>query len=164
MTADRAYCTFRIDRLLVGIEVGHVQEVMGARPVTPVPLADRAFRGLINLRGQIVLAVDLRRCLGLDDAPDGLRLMSVVLRTPEGPVCLLVDEVLDIVDVSSEAMEPVPETLSPGLRAFASGTWPLDSGLLLALDAEALAEVLEEGVSPGRQAQTSTNLGFKRNT
>jgi chemotaxis signal transduction protein len=79
-------------------------------------------------------------------------------------VCLLVDEVLDIVDVSLHALEPVPETLAPGLRVFASGTYPLNSGLLLALNAETLTEALEEGFSPARQVQTSTSLRFKRST
>ena len=160
MSVSRSYCTFRLDRLLVGIEVNHVQEVMGARPITPVPLADRAVRGLINLRGQIVLAVDLRRLLGLSDGPCERVPMSVVLRTPDGPVCLLVDEVLDIVDVPSASMEPVPETVSAALRSFTSGTYPLASGLLLALQAEALVETLEEGFSPSRQVQSSTNLRY----
>jgi purine-binding chemotaxis protein CheW len=162
MSARRSYCTFRLDRLLAGLEVGRVQEVMGERPVTPVPLADRAFRGLINLRGQIVLAVDLRRVLGLEDAGPGGRAMSVVLRTPDGPVCLLVDEVLDIVDVAAESMGPPPETLEPALRAFASGTYPLASGLLLALDAEALVGFLGDGSSPGRGSPGTTSPGFRR--
>ncbi|HEU5116220.1 MAG TPA: chemotaxis protein CheW [Isosphaeraceae bacterium] len=162
MIANRSYCTFRLNRLLVGIEVVYVQEVMGARPITPVPLADRAIRGLINLRGQIVLAVDLRRCLALAD--DGLPLasMSVVLRTPDGPVCLLVDEVLDIVDVLPSTMEAPPETLPSGLRSFTKGTYPLASGLLLALETDALVEALEAGFSPGRQGQNSTSLRFQQ--
>ncbi len=162
MSANRSYCTFRLNRLLVGIEVAHVQEVMGARPITPVPLADQAIRGLINLRGQIVLAVDLRRCLALEDGGQSQASMSVVLRTPDGPVCLLVDEVLDIVDVPASAMEAPPETLPSGLRAFSKGTYPLPSGLLLALQADALVEALEAGFSAGRQGPSSTSLRFQQ--
>lgn len=164
MSVTRSYCTFRLDRLLVGIEVSHVQEVMGARAITPVPLADRAVRGLINMRGQIVLAVDLRRCLGLPDSPSERVPMSVVLRTPDGPVCLLVDEVLDIVDVALASMEPAPETLPATLRSFTRGTYPLVTGLLLALHEEAIVETLEEGFAPSRQMQSSTSLRYQQKT
>lgn len=161
---SRSYCTFRLGGLTAGLEVEHVQEVLGARSITPVPLADRAIRGLVNLRGQIVLAVDLRRCLGLEDDSQAPASMSVVVRTPFGLACLLVDEVLEIVETRPDAFSTPPETLPPRLRSFSTGAYQSSGGLLLALDAEALIEALEEGINPSRSLPSSTSLKPKPKT
>ena len=73
MTATRQFATFSLDGLLFGIEVGRIQEVLSYQEMTPVPLAPPAVLGLINLRGQIVAAVDLRRRLGLRERAPGQR-------------------------------------------------------------------------------------------
>ena len=90
------FCTFHVGQLYLGVEVLQVQEVLKAQQMTPVPLSDDTVRGLMNLRGQIVTAFDLRRRLGLGDRTDGIPAMNVVVRTPEGPVSLLVDEIGDV--------------------------------------------------------------------
>ena len=69
MEATRRFCTFNLDRLWFGIPVERVQEVIASPAVTPVPLAPRAVTGLINLRGQIVTVIDLRRRLGFEERP-----------------------------------------------------------------------------------------------
>lgn len=58
------YCTFRLNDLLFGIPAERIQEVVRAPELTPVPLASSLVGGLINLRGEIVMCIDLRRCLG----------------------------------------------------------------------------------------------------
>src|SRR5690349_10504331 len=102
MAALRQLCTFTLDDLLLGVEVDRVQEVLRHQEMTRVPLAPRVVRGLINLRGQIVMAIDLRRCLGLPDLPADRSSMSVVLRTEDGPMSLLVDEIRDVVELADE--------------------------------------------------------------
>lgn len=63
----RQYATFLVDDWFLGVEVGLVQEVIRYQEMTRVPLASPVIAGLINLRGQIVTAIDLRRRLGLPD-------------------------------------------------------------------------------------------------
>ena len=65
MAGKKQFSTFVVDRLLFGVEVEKVQEVIRYQAMTRVPLAPPVVKGLINLRGQIVTAVDLRRRLGL---------------------------------------------------------------------------------------------------
>ena len=90
-----------------------VQEVIRYQAMTRVPLAPTVVSGLINLRGQIVTAIDLRRRLGLaGPADEGLHPMNVVVRTDDGAVSLLVDEIGDVVEVTDDAFEPPPETLA----------------------------------------------------
>ena len=66
---------------------------------------------MINLRGQIVTAIDLRRRLELEAAPPGTPVMNVVVRSGDGAVSLLVDEIGDVVEVEEDTFEPPPETL-----------------------------------------------------
>src|SRR5258708_37347598 len=99
MAHTSQFCTFYLDHLLFGVELKGVQEVIRSLDVTRVPLAPAAVRGLINLRGQIVTAVDLRQGLELEAAPPDLLPMNVVVRSNDGSVSLLVDEIGDVVEV-----------------------------------------------------------------
>ena len=141
MAEREQFCTFHLGSLYLGIEVLQVQEVIRAQEMTPVPLAPRAVTGLNNLRGQIVTAIDLRRRLGLPDRPAGTDAMNVVVRTDDGAVGLLVDEIGDVVEVSPEAFEAPPETLPQDARGLIRGVFKLPGGLLLALDTRQALEL-----------------------
>jgi len=93
-------------------------------------------RGLINLRGRIVTALDLRRRLGLGDAPAGLRPKGVVVRSDDGVVSLLADEIGDVLEVEDSAFERPPETLDGEARELIRGAYKLPDRLLLVLDAD----------------------------
>jgi purine-binding chemotaxis protein CheW len=133
------YCTFWVETLYLGIEVHAVQEVMRTLEMTPVPLASSSVVGLINLRGQIVTAIDLRRRLGLPERPDGQEPMNVVMRTDDGAVSLVVDEIGDVIEVQSEAFERVPDTLQGEIRTLINGVYKLNQQLLLILDGSRVA-------------------------
>ena len=108
----RQLCTFLLDEMLFGIDVMNVQEVIRYQEMTAVPLASSVVRGLINLRGQIVTAIDLRARLGLPRARRGRAPMNVVVRTDDGVVSLLVDEIGDVLEVDERSYERAPETMS----------------------------------------------------
>jgi purine-binding chemotaxis protein CheW len=138
----RQFCTFRVDSLLLGVDVQEVQEVIRFQAMTRVPLASRAVSGLINLRGQIVIAIDLRVQLELPDRDPSLRPMNVVVRDDEEVVSLLVDEIGDVVEVSDELFEPPPSTISASARALIDGAFKLPDELLLVLNTrKALTEI-----------------------
>lgn len=128
------YCTFWVDTLYLGIDVHSVQEVMRTLKMTPVPLASSSVVGLINLRGQIVTAIDLRRRLGLPPRPDDQEPMNVVIRTDDGAVSLVVDEIGDVIEVSNDAFERIPDTMQGERRALIRGVYKLSHQLLLILD------------------------------
>lgn len=136
MTATNQYCTFYLDELFFGVEVQKVQEVIRYQEMTRVPLASSVVSGLINLRGQIVTAIDLRRRLGLPDRPAGELPMNVVVRGEDGAVSLLVDEIGDVIEVSQDAFEPPPETLSGAARSLIRGSYKLADRLLIVVDTE----------------------------
>lgn len=129
-------CTFTVDDLMFGLEVTQVQEVILFQSMTRVPLAPPAIRGLINLRGQIVTAVDLRMCLGMPPrAPDDLP-MNVVIRGVEGSVSLLVDSIGDVIEVSADVFEAPPATMKAAQRDVIDAVCKLPGRLLLILDPE----------------------------
>lgn len=130
----RQYCTFRVSDLLLGIDVQQVQEVIRYQAMTRVPLAGRAVRGLINLRGQIVTAIDLREQLRLPPREPERLPMNVVVRDDQAAVSLLVDEIGDVIEVESDAFEQPPATVRGPTRVFVSGAYKLPHELLLVLD------------------------------
>ena len=136
MADERQFCTFYLDGLFFGVEVENVQEVIRYQEMTGVPLASPVVRGLINLRGQIVTALDLRRRLELPDRPDGQLPMNVVVRDEDGAVSLLVDEIGDILEVDEELFERPPENLSGVARELIKGAYKVDGRLLLTLDVD----------------------------
>src|SRR5258708_984134 len=136
MSSQHQFCTFFLDGLFFGVEVGQVQEVIRYQEMTRVPLASRVIRGLINLRGQIVAAIDLRCRLELSERPADQLPMNVVIRTDDGPVSLLVDEIGDVLEVDSDAFERPPETLHGTARELIRGAYKLKDRLLLTLDTD----------------------------
>jgi purine-binding chemotaxis protein CheW len=132
------FCSFHLDRYLFGVEVERVQEVVRHQPMTRVPLAPAVVGGLINLRGQIVTAIDLRCLLGLPARPDGEAPMNVVLRSEDGAVSLLVDEIDDVIDIDDEAFETAPETVKGPARDLILGVYKLDGRLLLSLNVDTM--------------------------
>jgi purine-binding chemotaxis protein CheW len=134
--ADQQLCTFYADGLYFGIDVREVQEVLQYQDMVQVPLASSVVRGLINLRGQIVTAIDLRRRLDLPERAAGVDPMNVVVRSEDGAVSLLVDEIGDVVEVDERAFETAPETLRGRARDLIEGVYKLDGQLLLVLDAQ----------------------------
>jgi purine-binding chemotaxis protein CheW len=144
---SRLVCTFTVQGLLLGLPVADVQEVLREPEVTPIPGAPAAVRGLVNLRGDIIVATDLRRRLALPARTGDGSAMSLVVRTPDGPAALAVDEVGDVLELVGQAAAP-PETLEAHLRDLAVGVHELDDGLLVVLDAARAARTHEEPGAP----------------
>ena len=145
MPADRQYCTFYLDDIFFGVEVGKVQEVVSWQEMTRVPLAPPVVRGLINLRGQIVTALELRRRLEMPERPAGRNPVNVVVRADDVPTSLLVDQIGDVLEVSEESFERPPETLKGVARELILGAYKLKERLLLILDMEKVVSVAADG-------------------
>ena len=133
--AHDQFCTFYVRGMFLGLEVTCIQEVIRYQPLTLVPLTPPVIAGLMNLRGQIVTAIDLRHRLGLPGRDVGERPLNVVVRTSDGAVSLLVDEIGDVIEVSDDAFERPPDTLTDDARALIRGAYKLKDRLLLVLDA-----------------------------
>ncbi|HST85736.1 MAG TPA: chemotaxis protein CheW [Kineosporiaceae bacterium] len=127
--------TFMVGRYLFGVDVALVQEIMRVRSMTPVPLAVPEIAGLINLRGEVLTAVDLRILFGLDVADASRNPINIVVRVDDEPVSLLVDAIGGVIDVSTLPFQSTPATVDQKARALIMGAYTLPDQLLLALDA-----------------------------
>ena len=141
MTEQKQFCTFYLDNLMFGVKVEQVQEVFRYQAMTTVPLAPPEVRGLINLRGQIITAIDLRLRLGMAPGPDDKLPMNVVVRTQDGVVSLLVDEIGDVLEAPDDVYERPPETIPMEVRNLVLGVYKLEGRLLLILDSEKAVNV-----------------------
>jgi purine-binding chemotaxis protein CheW len=136
MAGTQQFCTFYLENYLFGIELLKVQEVIQQLELTEVPLAPHVVRGLMNLRGQIVIAVDLRRQLELPERAGDRPPMNVVVRSGEDAISLLVDDIGDVVEASEDSFEPPPETLHGKVRTVILGVHKLDKQLMHVLDTD----------------------------
>ena len=135
------FSTFTVANLFFGVDVLHVQEVLRFQPMTPVPQAPDVIEGLINLRGQIVTAIDMRRRLQMEKLAGDQSPMNIVVSTPDGAVSLLVNEIGDVLDMDAANYEKPPDNLDPAARELISGVYKMKDGLLLVLDTEKAVEV-----------------------
>jgi purine-binding chemotaxis protein CheW len=149
MTSADQYCTFLLEGSLFGVSVAEVQEVIRYQQMTPVPLAPAVIGGMINLRGQIVTAIDLRQRMELHARAEGTQPMNVVVCTQDGAVSLLVDDIGEVIEVSESSFERPPETLRGAVREMVRGVHKLPDRLLLVLD-------IERTVNAGKTAVTAT--------
>jgi purine-binding chemotaxis protein CheW len=160
----RRLCVIRAGGLDVGIDVERMREVLRSTEVARIPGAPKGVAGLVNLRGEIVPAVDLRARLGRDRDAAALRSTAnvhVVVATEEGPVSLLVDAVGDVVTAESSRFEPSPSTLDGPLRRLVRGTYKLEKTLLLALDVDAAA-VLDPESTDGETTRSRNGSQGRR--
>jgi len=132
------YVSFLVEHQLLGVPVNVVQEVLNPQSIAPTPRAKPEIAGLLNLRGQIVTAVDLRKRLRLAPRNDGQPSMNVVVRNLEESYSLLVDEVGDVINVSTETMQPPPQTLDAHWKSLISGVFRLEDRLFIILNVPAL--------------------------
>jgi purine-binding chemotaxis protein CheW len=143
MAQPHQFCTFYLDKLMFGVELQKVQEVMRHLELTEIPLAPDVVSGLMNLRGQIITAIDLRHRLELPARPDGILPMNVVIRSADGAVSFLVDEIGDVVEVDDESFESPPETLQGRVRQLILGVHKLEKHLMHVLDTDKACEIAE---------------------
>jgi len=132
--ATKQFCTFALNDFFFGVEVLKVQEIIRYQEMTRVPLAPDTIRGLINLRGQIVTAIDLRRRLNFPPLQDGQLPTNVVIQSEDGAVSLLVDEIGDVLEVEEDRFENTPENLPGRAAELITGVYKLPGRLLLHLN------------------------------
>jgi purine-binding chemotaxis protein CheW len=130
------FSTFYVAEMFFGVDVLHVQEVLRFQQMTPVPQAPGVIEGLINLRGQIVTAIDMRRRLKLPPRAANHTPMNIVVHTLDGAVSLLVDEIGDVLQMDASTYERPPDNLDSGARDLIRGVYKLKDRLLLVLDEE----------------------------
>jgi len=135
------FCTFYLGELLLGVEVRHVREVLREQRVTRVPMAPPMVSGLINLRGQIITAIDLRKRLQMDSGTSAPWRANIIVKVDQSTVSFLVDAVAEVEEMQNRSFEPPPETLEGIARLLVEGVYKLPKQLLLILNPEKVLDL-----------------------
>ena len=136
--------SIRVGGQMFGVPVLEVQDVIAQTAINRVPLGPVEVAGSLNLRGRIVTAVDMRRRLRMEPRAPSDGFMSVIVEHSGELYALLVDDVGDVLWLSSADHEASPVTMSPHWRAVCSGLYRLDGELLLVIKVD---QVLNLGAS-----------------
>jgi purine-binding chemotaxis protein CheW len=134
MSSVQAYSTFFVDGLYFGILTSEVIELTKGLEITPVPLGPVGVSGFINLRGQIVTAIDMRKRLGLHSIEHSDTTISLFFQDQGTLFGLLVDDVSDILELDQSSFEEPPSNISLASRELILGVHKLPQRLLLILD------------------------------
>ena len=131
--ANRKFTTFFVGGRYFGIDVMQVQEITKSLTITQVPRSPGYVRGLMNLRGQLATAIDLRHLFEISDqASDDP--MNVVCRSEGVLLSFLVDNIGDVIEVDGETYEDTPDTVAETIRQFMSGVYKTNTELMSVVD------------------------------
>ncbi len=137
---DLELVLFRSGELLCGIDVRRVREINRNLDITAVHRAPEYVRGVLNLRGQLLTVIDLRRKLGMDSAEIDADMRVVVIRRDGAEVGLLVCQIVDIIAASGANMEPPPTNVAGVAGIFFRAVYKMGSALAAVLDLDRVFE------------------------
>jgi purine-binding chemotaxis protein CheW len=137
------YVTFTTAGQMFGLPIERVQDVFKPTRITPVPLSTAEIAGVLNLRGRIVTAIDLRSRLALETHREKQAPMAIGIESGGESFGLLVDSVGEVLKLPDEEREPNPINLDRKLARVSAGVFRLDGSLLVVLDID---RVLDLGV------------------
>jgi purine-binding chemotaxis protein CheW len=142
MGIENEFSTFWVDDLYLGVPIGSVDEVKVKQKMATVPLSPDAVVGLINLRGHVVTAVDLRERFDLPSIDKQTQNHVVITRgSSEDQYSLLVDDIDDVVDTGGLSLKEPPDNLDRDIADFINGVYELEQSLLFTLDIEPLLDL-----------------------
>lgn len=130
------YITVMIGDQLFGISVPMVQDVFMPQSVTPVPMSMPEVAGVLNMRGRIVTAIDMRRRLGLSPRTDGQSGLAVGVEYRGESYGLVIDSVGEVVRVTDSGLERNPSNLDPRWRSISMGVQQLEERLMVIIDVQ----------------------------
>jgi purine-binding chemotaxis protein CheW len=135
------FVTFYIGDLLIGIDIQSVEEINRQVEVTPVPQAPPHVRGVINLRGEVVTVVDLRKVLEMGRTEISQSSRTVIVNSGNEEIGLLVDRVADVILARIDQIDPPPANICGIDGQFFKGVCKLEKTLLILLNVDAAIAV-----------------------
>jgi purine-binding chemotaxis protein CheW len=138
------YVTAMIGGQLFGLPISRVQDVFIPERMTRVPLSSSDVAGVLNLRGRIVTAVDMRARLGLPKNDSGRPPMAVGVDLRGESYGLLIDSVGEVLKLADDSREVNPVNLDPRMAKMADGIHRLDGQLMVVLDVDRVLEIVPD--------------------
>jgi purine-binding chemotaxis protein CheW len=148
-TADpiTEYVTVTIGDHMFGLPIFRVQDVFVPDRLTRVPLAPPEVAGILNLRGRVVTAIDMRARLDFGEREPGKLVMAIGIETKGESYGLLVDAVGEVIQLHNSACEAKPTNLDPRLSRVAAGVYRLEGQLMVVLDVDRVLDIRNGAVA-----------------
>lgn len=137
------YIIFHVENIACGIDIMQVQEIKRLKELTPVPRSPGYIRGVVNMRGHIVTAIDLRQRLELEPMVVKKNALAIIVPHNEELMGFLVDEVDDVIRTQRSSISIPPGNVTGIQRNVFSGILKLDDTLVVILDKEKIVEPSE---------------------
>jgi len=141
------YVTVTLDDQLFGLPISRVQDVFVPDRLTRVPLAPPQIAGVLNLRGRIVTAIDMRCRLGLPARQDKVPAIAVGIELKGESYGLLVDAMGEVMKLAKDLCETKPANIDARLAEVTAGVYRLDSQLLVVLDVDRILDMSQESLA-----------------
>ena len=132
------YVTVVIGGQLFGLPIGKVHDVFMPESVTRVPQSENEIAGVLNLRGRIVTAIDMRRLLGLEDREKDELKMAVGIEYRGESYGFIIDNVGEVLNLADDSREANPSNLNRNWTSISAGVHRLEGQLMVILDVEKL--------------------------
>ncbi len=132
----KLFITFWLGGFLFAIPVEEVVEINRSLDITPVPLSTKFVAGIINLRGQIITAIDLATHIGLEKHSQAHH--NVIIGRDAEPISLLVEQIGDVLEIPVSEIEEPPDVIEGLDTKFVKNVCQLPENLLVILDAKLL--------------------------
>lgn len=130
------YVTVVIGGQLFGLPINKVHDVFMPDSITRVPQSESEIAGVLNLRGRIVTAIDMRRLLGVEENGSGENKMAVGIDYKGESYGFIIDRVGEVLNLSHESREANPSNLDRRWTSISGGVHRLDGELMVILDVE----------------------------
>src|SRR5947207_11700404 len=141
------YVTTMIGGQLFGLPIARVQDVFMPERLTRVPLAAADVAGVLNLRGRIVTAIDMRSRLGLPKRTDDRPAMAVGVDLRGESYGLLIDSIGEVLKLADDSREANPVNLDSRMARISAGVHRLDGHLLVVLDVDRILEMSTDAMA-----------------
>lgn len=137
---DLKVIVFQLVNKEYAVPVQNVQSIEKVMHITRVPGVPDYVRGVINLRGVVTPIIDLRKRFLLEDAVESEHTRIIIITLGELEVGLIVDSANDVLDLSTESIEPQPQVVGSLETDFISGVAKIDRRLLILLQLDKVLE------------------------
>jgi purine-binding chemotaxis protein CheW len=141
------YVTTMIGGQLFGLPISRVQDVFMPERLTRVPLASADVAGVLNLRGRIVTAINMRSRLGLPKRDDGAQSMAVGVDLRGESYGLLIDSIGEVLKLADDGCEVNPVNMDPRMAKMSAGVHRLDGHLMVVLDVDRILEMSSDAIA-----------------
>jgi purine-binding chemotaxis protein CheW len=130
----KQYVVFKLEDEEYGIDILRVKEIKEMMNITRVPKAAYFVRGVINLRGEVIPVIDLRKRFNLPEGEENADTRIIIVSVDDIIVGLIADSSSEVVEISSEAIEEAPDGVGTVDQGYISGIGKVGERLIILLD------------------------------